>query len=99
MARLKDDKDELDRAQSDFAQLMERPTRHERELLRAAERLEMARYSGQQGADDACWFVFTACSRRSSGEGSTPLPSGTTATVQPPAVIRSRTFFTSMELA
>jgi len=45
MARLKDDKDDLDRAQTDFRQLMERPSANERELLKAAERLEMARYS------------------------------------------------------
>jgi len=45
MARLKGDKEDLDRAQSDFRQLMERPQASERELLKAAERLEMARYS------------------------------------------------------
>ena len=45
MARLKGDKEDLDRAQSDFRQLMERPSASERELLKAAERLEMARYS------------------------------------------------------
>ena len=45
MARLKGDKEDLDRAQSDFRQLMERPIATERELLKAAERLEMARYS------------------------------------------------------
>jgi Spy/CpxP family protein refolding chaperone len=45
MARLKDDKEDLDRAQSDFRLLMERPNVSERELLKAAERLEMARYS------------------------------------------------------
>lgn len=45
MARLKGDKEDLDRAQSDFRQLMERPNASERELLKAAERLEMARFS------------------------------------------------------
>ncbi len=45
MARLKQDKEALDRAQTDFRILMERPTSTERELLQAAERLEMARFS------------------------------------------------------
>lgn len=45
MARLKEDKEDLDRAQGDFRLLMERPNVTERELLKAAERLEMARYS------------------------------------------------------
>jgi Spy/CpxP family protein refolding chaperone len=45
IARLKGDKDDLDRAQSDFRQLMELPNASQRELLKAAERLEMARYS------------------------------------------------------
>jgi Spy/CpxP family protein refolding chaperone len=45
MGRLKADKEDLDRAQSDFRQLMERPSVPERDLLKAAERLEMARYS------------------------------------------------------
>lgn len=45
MARMKADKEDLDRAQGDFRQLMERPTASQRELLKAAERLEMARYS------------------------------------------------------
>jgi Spy/CpxP family protein refolding chaperone len=44
-ARMKADKEDLDRAQSDFRQLMERPAVSQRELLKAAERLEMARYS------------------------------------------------------
>lgn len=44
-ARMKADKEDLDRAQSDFRQLMERPSASQRELLKAAERLEMARYS------------------------------------------------------
>ena len=45
MARLKADKEDLDRAQSDFRQLMERPNASERDLLKAAERLEIARFS------------------------------------------------------
>lgn len=45
MSRMKADKEDLDRAQSDFRQLMERPAASQRELLKAAERLEMARYS------------------------------------------------------
>jgi Spy/CpxP family protein refolding chaperone len=45
MARLKGDKEDLDQAQHDFRQLMERPQAPERELLKAAERLEMARFS------------------------------------------------------
>ena len=45
LARMKADKEDLDRAQSDFRSLMERPTANQRELLKAAERLEMARYS------------------------------------------------------
>ena len=45
MARLKGDKEDLDRAQNDFRGLMERPSASERELLKAAERLEMARFS------------------------------------------------------
>ena len=45
MGRLKGDKEDLDRAHSDFRQLMERNTATERDLLKAAERLEMARYS------------------------------------------------------
>jgi Spy/CpxP family protein refolding chaperone len=45
MARLKGDKEDMDRAHSDFRQLMERNTATERDLLKAAERLEMARYS------------------------------------------------------
>lgn len=45
MARLKGDKEDLDRAQSDFRGLMEQPSVSERELLKAAERLEMARFS------------------------------------------------------
>ena len=45
LARMKADKDDLDLAQSDFRILMERPHASQRELLKAAERLEMARYS------------------------------------------------------
>lgn len=45
IGRLKEDKESLDRAQSDFRQLMARSTTGERELLKAADRLEMARYS------------------------------------------------------
>jgi Spy/CpxP family protein refolding chaperone len=45
LARMKADKEDLDRAQSDFRQLMERPAANQRELLKAADRLEMARYS------------------------------------------------------
>ena len=45
MTRMKADKDDLDRSQSDFRQLMEQPAASQRELLKAAERLEMARYS------------------------------------------------------
>jgi Spy/CpxP family protein refolding chaperone len=45
LARMKADKEDLDRAQVDFRQLMERPASNQRELLKAAERLEMARYS------------------------------------------------------
>jgi Spy/CpxP family protein refolding chaperone len=45
LARMKADKEDLDLAQSDFRLLMEQPTANQRELLKAAERLEMARYS------------------------------------------------------
>jgi Spy/CpxP family protein refolding chaperone len=44
-ARLSADKESLDRAESDFRQLMSQPNVPQRELLKAAERLEMARYS------------------------------------------------------
>lgn len=44
-SRLTADKEDLDRAESDFRQLMERSDVPKRELLKAAERLEMARYS------------------------------------------------------
>jgi len=43
--RLRVDKDDLDRAQSDFRAMMEQPDVPKRELLKAAERLEMARFS------------------------------------------------------
>ena len=45
MSRLKGDKEDLERAQADFRLAMERANVPERELLKAAERLEMARYS------------------------------------------------------
>jgi len=44
-ARMTADKEDLDRAQSDFRLLLEKPSANQRELLKAAERLEMARYS------------------------------------------------------
>ena len=44
MTRLRADKDDLDRAQGDFRTLMEQPQAPQRELLKAAERLEMARF-------------------------------------------------------
>src|SRR5262245_52594464 len=44
MARLRGDKDDLDRAQSEFRTLMEQPNSSQRELLKAAERLETARF-------------------------------------------------------
>lgn len=45
MARLKEGKEALDRAQTDFRQLMEKPAASKSELLNAAERLEMARFT------------------------------------------------------
>jgi Spy/CpxP family protein refolding chaperone len=45
MARLKEGKEALDRAQTDFRQLMGNPAASKGELLNAAERLEMARFS------------------------------------------------------
>lgn len=45
MARLRADKEDLDRAQGDFRLMMEQPHTPQRELLKAAERLEMARFS------------------------------------------------------
>ena len=44
-ARLTASKEDLDRAESDFRQLMSQPNVPQRQLLNAAERLEMARYS------------------------------------------------------
>lgn len=44
MERLRVNKDNFDRAQSDFSQLMERPSADDREFQRAVDRLEMARY-------------------------------------------------------
>src|SRR5688572_15453052 len=43
--RMTASKEDLDRAESDFRQLMSQPNVPQRELLNAAERLEMARYS------------------------------------------------------
>jgi Spy/CpxP family protein refolding chaperone len=45
MSRLRGDKDDLDRAQIDFRTLMEQPSTPQRELLKAADRLEMARFA------------------------------------------------------
>jgi Spy/CpxP family protein refolding chaperone len=42
--RMKVQKDDFDRAQSDFSQLMKKGTASERELLRAADSLELARF-------------------------------------------------------
>jgi len=44
-AQMTADKEDLDRAESDFRQLMSQPNVPKRQLLQAAERLEMARYS------------------------------------------------------
>ena len=44
MDRLKAQKDDFDRAQSDFQQLMKKGTATERDLLRAADSLELARF-------------------------------------------------------
>ena len=44
-ARMTADKEDLDRAQTDFRFLLEQPNTKQRELLQAADRLEMARYS------------------------------------------------------
>jgi Spy/CpxP family protein refolding chaperone len=44
MGRLRGDKDDLDRAQAEFRQLMEQPHTPQRELLKAADKLEMARF-------------------------------------------------------
>jgi Spy/CpxP family protein refolding chaperone len=44
-ARMTADKEDLDRAEGEFRQMMSQPNAPQRELLKAAERLEMARYS------------------------------------------------------
>jgi Spy/CpxP family protein refolding chaperone len=44
MDRLKAQKDDFDRAQSDFQQLMKKGTATERDLLRSADSLELARF-------------------------------------------------------
>jgi len=44
MDRLRADKEDLDREQTTFSQLMERPWVDDREFQRAVDRLEMARY-------------------------------------------------------
>ena len=44
-AQMTADKEDLDRAESEFRQLMAQPNVPKRELLKAADRLEMARYS------------------------------------------------------
>src|SRR5690349_7101588 len=44
VARLRADKEDLDHVQADFRQLMEQPSAKQSDLLRAAERLEMARF-------------------------------------------------------
>ena len=44
MDRLRVDKEDLDRQQSNFQQLMEKPSVDDREFQRAVDRLEMARY-------------------------------------------------------
>lgn len=43
-AQMTADKEDLDRAESDFRLLMSQPSAPKRELLKAADRLEMARY-------------------------------------------------------
>ncbi len=45
MERLRVDKDDMDRAQTSFSQLMERPWAGEREFARAVDQLELARYN------------------------------------------------------
>jgi Spy/CpxP family protein refolding chaperone len=45
MDQLRTDKDDLDRAQATFSELMERPAVSELELSRAVSRLELARYT------------------------------------------------------
>jgi Spy/CpxP family protein refolding chaperone len=45
MERLRVDKDDMDRAQTSFSQLMEKPSAGEREFARAVDQLELARYN------------------------------------------------------
>lgn len=45
MERLRVDKDDMDRAQSSFSQLMEKPWASERDFARAVDQLELARYN------------------------------------------------------
>jgi len=45
MERLRGDKDDLDRAQATFSELMERPSAPELDFSRAVDRLELARYN------------------------------------------------------
>ena len=45
MDRLRVDKDDLDRAQTNFSQLMEKSWAGEREFARAVDQLELARYN------------------------------------------------------
>ena len=45
MERLRGDKDDLDRAQATFSELMEKPSAGELEFTRAVDRLELARYN------------------------------------------------------
>jgi Spy/CpxP family protein refolding chaperone len=48
MDRLRVDKDDLDRAQSSFSQLMEKTSAGEREFARAVDQLELARYNASK---------------------------------------------------
>jgi len=45
MDRLRVDKDDFDRAQTSFSQLMDKPSAGEREFSRAVDQLELARYN------------------------------------------------------
>src|SRR6266513_1138356 len=45
MERLRVDKDDFDRAQNSFSQLMDKPAAGEREFARAVDQLELARYN------------------------------------------------------
>src|SRR5204862_8213198 len=45
MDRLRVDKDDFDRAQNSFSQLMDKPAAGEREFARAVDQLELARYN------------------------------------------------------